>query len=165
MQNCEHCCLKGDYCLIHKSTNCPWILYTLSIVKPPMPFSLNATTALDTVLMIMQRLQWTLIDLLALSFPVFYMLCNDRCTIFCSILPTNALHEITFWIHNIEIDAMIHQIVFFTRLNIWWCTEIDSILFADVLHLLPSSCETNQVWMELGEICSKNGRGIAEWVA
>lgn len=66
--------------------------------------------------------------------------------------------------HQIEVDAMIDQVVL-SWFHVWWCAEIDSVIFTTCLDLLPSTSQSDQVWMEFREVLLDDGRGVAVGVA
>jgi hypothetical protein len=82
------------------------------------------------------------------SLPVFNMLHDNTRRTLRRILSSNTLHEVPLRIHNIKINAMIHQIVL-PGFNILGRAKINPILLTHVLRLLVRPCQANNAGMEL----------------
>lgn len=93
------------------------------------------------------------------------MLCNDPCSVLGGVLSPDTFDKITFWIHDVKINTVVDQVIFFTRFDVWWSTEVHAVLFANVLHLFPSSCEALKMRVEFAKVGPEDCRGVTEWVA
>lgn len=71
--------------------------------------------------------------------------------------------EITLRIHEIEIDAMVYQIVL-PWLHVRRRGKIYSVRLTHVLHLLPSARHAQNIIMELGQISSDHLRRVSGWI-
>ena len=79
------------------------------------------------------------------------MVQNDPGALIRRMLPPECLYKVALRIHEVEVDAMIYQIVL-TRLDILRCAEVDAILLAKVLNLFVRASQTDEVGVELGKI-------------
>jgi hypothetical protein len=102
---------------------------------------------------------------LLLPLPVLNMLQHNRRSTLRRILSANALNKVTFRVHNIEVNAVIHEVIFLTRLEIGWRREVNSILLADVLGLFPCSRQAQEGWVELGEVRSEDRGSVSCGIA
>lgn len=83
---------------------------------------------------------------------------------FRTMLPPNRLHEIALGIHQIEIDRVIDQVIL-PGLDPLRRAEIDPVLLAHVLDLLPTARDADDARVELGEVVFQHQRGVAGRVA
>lgn len=79
------------------------------------------------------------------------MISHDLSCLLGGKVPPDSLDKISFRIHEIEIYAVIYQIIL-TWLYIWWCREIYPIFLAHRFSVLVRPSQAYYVWMELFKI-------------
>lgn len=99
-----------------------------------------------------------------LFLPIPHMIQDNLRRLLRTMLTSNSLHEITFRIHQIEINTVIHKVILALR-HVRRRAEIHPIFLADILNLLPGACQANDVVMEFRQVFLENARGIARWIA
>lgn len=81
-----------------------------------------------------------------------------------TMLSPNRLYEIPVRIHQIEVNAMIDQVIL-SLLHILRRTEIHSILLTDIFNLFPRTGQADDGRVELGEVFREDAwcvpRGVA----
>lgn len=80
------------------------------------------------------------------------------------ILATNTLDKVALGIHQVEINAVVDQIVF-AGCDILWRAEIHTVRFTHLFHLLVGSREADDIRMELGEVFFEHLRSISSGIA
>lgn len=96
--------------------------------------------------------------------PVSHMSSDDSCGLLGAILPSDSLHEISLGIHQVEINAVIHEIVL-ARLHALRGREVHAVCLAHILDLLPGAREPDEVGVEFGEVGAQHGGCVAGRVA
>ena len=77
------------------------------------------------------------INVLLLPLPILDMLQHNRRRALRCILSADTLHKIPFRVHHVEVDAVVDEIILLAGLEVRWCGEVNTVLFADVFDLLP----------------------------
>lgn len=104
------------------------------------------------------------VNTLTLFPPILDMLQNNSCSTLWCVLSSNAFHEVTFRIHNVEVYRVIHQVVLLARLQILRCGKVHPVLFAHLFDLLPRSCQTHDLRMEFGQVGFEYSGCISCWI-
>lgn len=77
---------------------------------------------------------------------------QDKCSsLLRRVLSTQCLNKITLRIHEVEVDAVVHQVVL-SGLNVLRCAEVDAVLLAEVLNLIVCTSQANKLVVELAEV-------------
>ena len=80
-----------------------------------------------------------------------HLLLDLLCTSDSIHLTANHIHELAFRVHEVEENRVIHQVIL-ARLHIGRSGEVNTILFAHILHLLVCSSQTNNGRMEIFQV-------------
>ncbi len=114
---------------------------------------------------LVQIRQGCLIDLLPLPLPIPDMLQHDPGRALRRVLASDALDEIALGIHHVEVDAVVDQVVLLVGLDVLRRREVDPVLLADVLDLLPGAGQPDEGGVELHQVRLEHAGGVARRVA
>lgn len=92
------------------------------------------------------------------------MVQNERCGLLRRVLSAQCLNEITIRVHQVKVDAVVHQIVL-SWLDVLRCAEVDAVLLAERFDLIIRAGQTNELLMELAQVILKSLRGITGRIA
>ena len=88
---------------------------------------------------------------------------NLRASIW-AMLPSQSLHEVSVWIHQVKVDAMVHQVIL-SGFDVLRRAEVYPVRLAHVLDLVVCARQPDQRRVELGKVAFQSGRAITLRVA
>ena len=77
------------------------------------------------------------------------------------VLSADALDEVAFGIHHVEVDAVVDQVVLLAGLQILRRGEVDPVDLACVFDLLPGARQALDLGVELGQVGFEDGGRVA----
>jgi len=89
---------------------------------------------------------------------------DDARRLLRAMLSPNGLDEIALRIHQVEVDAVVDEVIL-AWLDTLRGGEVHAVLLAHLLDLLPGARQADDVRVELGQVGSQDGRGVAGRVA
>lgn len=79
------------------------------------------------------------------------MVQDKRCGLLRRVLSAQCLNEIAIRVHQVKVDAVVHQIVL-SWLDVLRCAEVDAVLLAERLDLVVRAGQTDELLMELAQV-------------
>lgn len=92
------------------------------------------------------------------------MVQDKRCGLLRRVLSAQCLNEIAIRVHQVKVDAVVHQIVL-SWLDVLGCAEVDAVLLAERLDLIIRAGQTNELLMEFTQVILKSLWGITGRIA
>ncbi len=74
-----------------------------------------------------------------LASPVLHMVQNDRSRIIRRVLPAEGLNKVAVGVHEVEVYAVIHEVVL-ARFDVLWRAEIYAIRLTHGFDLVVRAC-------------------------
>lgn len=81
-----------------------------------------------------------------------------------TVLPSQSLHEVTLGTHQIEVDAVVHQVVFSGRC-VARCAKVHPVRLAHGLDVVVGTRQPNKFGVELGQILLQLRGAVARGIA
>lgn len=96
--------------------------------------------------------------------PILHMIQNNPCRLLGTMLPAQRLHEVALGVHQVEVDAMVDEVVL-AGLNVARRAEVDAVALAHVADLLVGARQPDEARVELGQVRLEDLGVVARRVA
>jgi hypothetical protein len=159
---CTYCCPKNQRTLSSLQARSHGLGLTSVRCRPPVAHP-STRVVHPLPLLSLSMIQVTSSILVYRPLPIRDMIVNHLGRRIHGEIPPNRLHEVALRIHQVKVDAVIHQVIL-SRLDVRRRGEVDPVRFAHVLYFLPSTCHAQDILMEFRKVSTDDLRCISRRV-